>query len=1179
MQAETTPHDEANTNGDGHDDPSETSTFVVTTTTSFEGATLEAITAQCCAFPGAKLSELRYKVPEIRTLFNGDDPISALGLAIEGTPSLEVVRAISDGADYVWTKELGEAFRRVQTKTLDLFQMMGLNRIVLSQLVLILQKYHSQPQDREDIRALLLSGQVKQVLQEMPSLRVDDGDEGEGICVYRSKSDGSGLQKPCSPMQAETTPHDEANTNGDGHDDSSTSSDVVVTTTTFFEGATLEAISAQCCAFPGAKLSELRLKVPEVLTLFNGADQLSALRLAIKGTPSLEVMHHASNNGEAYVWTKELGETFRRVEAKIVQLFDKIGLQRLPLSQLVPQLTKHYPQPQERKDVRNILMSGEQRLKWVLQKMPSLQVFKGVEGEPWVSRASSSGSGNVDTSLNAQGPRELICLRRTMLEFKYHETKWPGNRVALQQQIAVAFTYLELKALFPDADTSEPRKLAKYASKKLMMFIAAKGFADKLKGNKLKWNERKALSVLGDGSLPPPRPAAPPAPSTVLTRSLTATNATRQVPVVPPPPPPAPARVPTAAHQAAAHQTPAVVLVDSYPELERAASEITAAVSSAMTVDEHGTDHLNHPAAILAVDCEGVPEELILVQVAVPGGPAFVFDCLVLGPQAVCAALAAILADRAVLKLFHDLHMDAAAFAAVGGLEELNGTLDTQLVVESLTGELHIGMNKMLQFFGSPEHPGKAAMKRRMQQNSSGGGSDEVFSQRPLPHDVLMYAAQDVSLLVEARSAILEALDNSSSSLEGLRRASDKRAATAMESGGLRQVAFDLSGGGCRFASRELLEELRPEDMCRSRALEVSNDSEVLLSLLPDAMAEGLRELPGGSRSLSDICLDKGRRPYAWVDGRRVFLLDDDDNEDSEGPDSTTSSTRKVMVVEPDDIEAVVEKLGGFGSDDRAGLEQQLHRVSGMRNRDGNVIGLTMRVGRHVGGNADMIVDLLLSGEGSHGGGSILILGQPGCGKTTIVRSIASMMSELFNVCIIDTSNEIAGDGDVPHPCVGLSRRMMVPTLDQQSAVMIQCVQNHTPDVMVIDEIGRPSEVEAARTCKQRGVRMVASAHGDLRKLIKNRQLRGLVGGVETVTLGDKMAKEEGAGSKLKAVRGGEPTFDAIVELERGRLHCWRVIKDVAGAVDAILEGRQYPVQLRTRDPETGHIHLELDHA
>ena len=879
--------------------------------------------------------------------------MSALMLAIEGTPSLEVVRAISDGADYVWTKELGEAFRRVQTKTLDLFQMMGLNRIVLSQLVLILQKHHSQPQDREDIRAFLLSGQVKRVLQEMPSLRVEG--EGEGISVCRSKSDSSGLQKPCSPMQAQTTPHDEANTNGDGHDDPSTSSGIVVTTTTSFEGATLEAITAQCCAFPGAKLSELRLKVPEVLALFNGADELSALRLAIEGTPSLEVMQ-ASGDGEHYVWTKDLGEAFRRVEAKIVQLFDKIGLQRILLSQLMPQLKKHYPQPQVRDDVRNILLSGEKKLKWVIQKMPLLQV-DGEEGQTSVSRASngSSGSGNGDTSINTQVPRALACLRRLMHEFKYRETKWPATKVALQEHIQGAFVSQELMVIFPDFASSDPRKVAKHASKKLMTFIAATGIAQKHKGNELKWNVRKALSVLGDGSVPSPRSAAPPAASTVLTTSLTATGTTRWAP---PQPPPAPARVPTAAHHVAAHQTPAVVLVDSLPELERAASEITAAVSSAMTVDEHGTDPLNQqdpderdPAAILAVDCEGVPNELILVQVAVPGGPAFVFDCLVLGPQAVCAALAAILADRAVPKLFHDLHMDAAAIAAVGGIRELNGTLDTQLVVESLTGELHIGMNKMLQFFGSPEHPGKAAMKRRMQQQqqnsiSGGGGSGGIFLQRPLPQDVLMYAAQDVSLLVEARGAILEALGNSNSNLEGLRRASDKRAAVAMESGGLRQVAFDLSGGGCRFASRELLEELRPEDMCRSRALEVSDDSEVLLSLLPDAMAEHLRELPGGSRGLSDICLDKGRRPYAWVDGRRVFLLDDDANDDdSEGPNSSSSSSSSKVVVEPRDIEAVVEKLGGFGSDDRAGLEQQLHRVSGMRNRDGNVIGLTMRVG------------------------------------------------------------------------------------------------------------------------------------------------------------------------------------------------------------------------------------------
>jgi hypothetical protein len=200
-------------------------------------------------------------------------------------------------------------------------------------------------------------------------------------------------------------------------------------------------------------------------------------------------------------------------------------------------------------------------------------------------------------------------------------------------------------------------------------------------------------------------------------------------------------------------------------------------------------------------------------------------------------------------------------------------------------------------------------------------------------------------------------------------------------------------------------------------------------------------------------------------------------------------------------------------------------------------------------------------------------------------------LSTRFNVCIVDTSNEIAGDGDVPHPCVGLARRMMVPSLDQQSAVMIRCVQNHTPDVIVIDEIGRPAEVEAARTCKQRGVRIVASAHGDLRKLLKNCQLRGLVGGVETVIMGDAQASIEararGRGgdpralgsSKLKDVRAGEPTFDTVIELEMGRLHRWRVVTDVAGAVDAILDGRTYPVQLRSRDPDTGEVHLALDHA
>ena len=197
------------------------------------------------------------------------------------------------------------------------------------------------------------------------------------------------------------------------------------------------------------------------------------------------------------------------------------------------------------------------------------------------------------------------------------------------------------------------------------------------------------------------------------------------------------------------------------------------------------------------------------------------------------------------------------------------------------------------------------------------------------------------------------------------------------------------------------------------------------------------------------------------------------------------------------------------------------------------------------------------------------------------------MLAETRNVLIVDTSNEIAGDGDVPHPCVGLARRLQVRCLADQCSVMIEGVQNHTPEVMVIDEIGRPEEVEAARTCKMRGVRMMASAHGDLRKLIKNKQLKGLVGGIEFVTLGDDAARDHakrhgapaGSLNKVQAQRGGPPIFDVIVELHRGELHEWRVVMNCADAVDCILDGRDYLVQRRTRDSVTGELFVEFQTA
>jgi stage III sporulation protein SpoIIIAA len=363
------------------------------------------------------------------------------------------------------------------------------------------------------------------------------------------------------------------------------------------------------------------------------------------------------------------------------------------------------------------------------------------------------------------------------------------------------------------------------------------------------------------------------------------------------------------------------------------------------------------------------------------------------------------------------------------------------------------------------------------------------------------------------------------------------------------------------LASRELVEACNPASLPSSAPLVVSNEIEPLISLLP---ADVAASLGGFEQELSDIQLDKGRRPQAWCAGRRIFLGAED------------------REVRTDEINDIVGHLGGFGSDNRAGLEAQLHRISAIRNRAEDIIGLTMRVGRHVGGNAAMIRDLLF-----HEDASILFLGEPGSGKTTVVREATRLLAERSNVLIVDTSNEIAGDGDVPHHCVGLARRLQVRTLDEQCRTMIEGVQNHTPEVMVIDEIGRPAEVEAARTCKARGVRMIASAHGDLRKLLKNKQLRGLVGGVESVTLGDAAAKEDakrrgapaGAVDKVRAQRAGPPIFDLIVELRRGEPHEWRIVMNSARAVDQILEGGNYASQRRTRDPATGEFVLELEQA
>ena len=246
------------------------------------------------------------------------------------------------------------------------------------------------------------------------------------------------------------------------------------------------------------------------------------------------------------------------------------------------------------------------------------------------------------------------------------------------------------------------------------------------------------------------------------------------------------------------------------------------------------------------------------------------------------------------------------------------------------------------------------------------------------------------------------------------------------------------------------------------------------------------------------------------------------------------------------DLDYVTERIGDFDADNRAGMERTLHRISAIRNRRGKIVGLTCRVGRAVYGTIDIIADLVHSGQ------SILILGKPGVGKTTMLREAARILAETRRVVIVDPSNEIGGDGDVPHPAVGAARRMQVPRPSLQHEVMIEAVENHNPEVIVIDEIGRELEAKF-RTIAERGVQLIGTAHGNsLENLLLNPTLSDLIGGIESVTLSDDEARRRGT-QKTVLERRAPPTFDVLVEIQsRQRL---TVHRDVSAAVDLLLRG------------------------
>jgi stage III sporulation protein SpoIIIAA len=317
------------------------------------------------------------------------------------------------------------------------------------------------------------------------------------------------------------------------------------------------------------------------------------------------------------------------------------------------------------------------------------------------------------------------------------------------------------------------------------------------------------------------------------------------------------------------------------------------------------------------------------------------------------------------------------------------------------------------------------------------------------------------------------------------------------------------------------------------------------MAVIPPHIGEALTAA-NRTDDLLEVILDLGRVPSArYVDGEVVL--------------SQTEVTRA-------EIDYVLARIGDFDADNRAGMERTLHRLSGIRNRRGQVVGLTCRVGRAVYGTIDIIQDIIESGK------SLLLLGRPGIGKTTMLREAARILAESKRVVIVDTSNEIGGDGDVPHPAVGRARRMQVAKPSLQHEVMIEAVENHNPEVIIIDEIGRELEAEAARTIAERGVQLVGTAHGNsLENILLNPTLADLVGGIESVTLSDEEARRRGT-QKTVLERRAPPTFDVLIEIQdRERL---AVHHDVAAAVDAFLRGRPRMPELRYRD-ERGEIHSE----
>jgi len=576
--------------------------------------------------------------------------------------------------------------------------------------------------------------------------------------------------------------------------------------------------------------------------------------------------------------------------------------------------------------------------------------------------------------------------------------------------------------------------------------------------------------------------------------------------------------------------------------------------------------------SMLILDCEGInlsaEGELTLLQVAFSADGKE--ECTIFDVKQMCGVNNRLqkfkplkkLLENDIVKVVHDVHMDAAAINQQFSSKICN-VIDTQLVLEYFNGKMLGSIGEFLDWCNVPRPQIKKEGRKIFDDDPKAWGL------RPLPIKLLEYAAEDVRCLLKTIDFWKPLIQQNIDTI--LKTASDIRCNLPPLTARRRAIGFGRLPETERsdIQSWELLSSIDPKLVNYLGKTEVTSKIDDLLDIIPQRFRDVLHALILSAKSesrseLTDIIFEVGRHPYAYFGQRNRVHLSKEDND----------------LVTRDMLKKILDPLDNkFGADNRAGIDGSLHRISAIRSKSQEIYSLTLRVGRVVHGSTSLVEDILNNRELS-----VLIMGSPGSGKTTVIREMAKYLSENEdNVIVVDTSNEICGDGIVPHPSVGMARRMMVPKLEMQANVLIEAVQNHTPDVIICDEIGRPAEVDAMQTVKERGVRVIASAHGNLRSLVANNKLCGLIGGVETVTVGDGKAYRDqsmlGQFSKVRQQRAGSPVFDVVIELKPKEVDKWTIILGVEKAVDKILSGKSCQAQIRRRDADSGLATLELVQA